>query len=1670
MSAMNSIALGLSTDLTKGYKPGWNPTTGDLNILNPSTDKPMQPQPLPEVTVRGDWGYPIISLHETPLSLVTELLGYKVEHPAIEVSPPSLPAGALTLFSPSGDTARHSLAETLGVSLDNPNLRYALVKLERTDATVRHTTTETGILMTVNALNPDPAIGINTDFMRSLARLRHFPAFGENDEVNQLQEQDANAYLDAFSNWGTHFVSSVTVGDQLIQVFAYDDERFERVKQAYEQPDNQLSGPKAIDFQYFTTDASTGHFGYVSEYGNLLSLSHSKTFQNSMQAGEWMDSFWSKHDSLFQAFADNSRVSLNQLNETYTAQAPVMVTLGPLTTFTEYKRTAVWRRVLKSALSVVFGETINAGFSRVKTVDFNRLLPEDQPGLLSTIASPTINVYKTLLDLSHMQLVARDQVKSFTTFGYVIAAETSQPLQLPGSSVHLFGYTFDMRTQGNPHVITLTDAGYDQLLVRCDIFLGAARIENTSGSKHMVLVDGLRYEIETTGSIRVTGDVRTPPPAETLDTLKDGLEFSLAFAEAVLGLQSGEEGRNPTHQLVRDYLHWVGQVIPPDTQDEQLLAIRVHAMDLGGYSPNSRAGAFVPILPADAYEDTINTIMDYLQEIQRQIAENTIQINQRKQAELTIDVGQTLNENIIQSGELLTGLIKANADSAEDLSQQYDAVITARKAEATLQEAKISELEKLLFEQQAEVDEAVQIYKSKVQQWEAMELIKFGLDVATNTFSLGASILIPASSISAVTELGLTAQRIQKTLDVLNATMTLYTSVSSTVQDLYNTQATLDGLDGMGFGDTSQLAWDEMSIQLDEVMSTGPSAATVTEAKAQMVAAFKILVIRGKALTSARSSLHQIQRDIYTTQRQKELNDRQADRLNALVGTLHPANIDDLNRSEIDLVGLTGHLEYLRRQMLTTFTKSFLLQDQALQYAWLQKPTIISSYSLLTFMQARIAQSQETVTAKSQLMQYQASTTQPIIYQVEGIMSEDLIGGHSCQLNISPDSPEFIQYVNLRVKNVVAEIDGVKATDSGKFLVRLTFEDYPFIDRNIERQPLTFHTPWRERTYQYDANTNTPEFTDNGSSWSKDVSRITPFGAWRVDFPKTSLNKGITFKQHTVKVRLHFTLEARIVDKPVRVAANMAAKRRAASLEMLRLNAMNLAFNQSIQPSSFALIAQMNAQGTTTNGWDVVFNMGLSQINNALRGQYDDLKHNTTYKNTIDASTRTKVVEGVWAIKKFHMEYGYPLLTFSVNNDNTVTLSMPIEKGSVTNCIQSGDDQESCDPPTSIAGKTLTAYVKLAKTNGQVQIDGANHNVLKVELDMAQGAFSVDEMEISDEEKVELNKAIKAYFSENPVSYLINQLDLTNIPVIDALRPNGFLFKVLKTPANVEMLQMFIQTGNRALLNPTQTFLNGISEPLPQSQETSLIIRSALYYNAVLPQSMNKQGWTLKGINPDDRAQASWAEFTNAPVSATDIDLSSLTQTSTNTYGAGGSQTTTSYSFPDNTVTWNLSGMTLKSASEGPMHLSGSKTQSMTIDTHTSSYYWPCLTGDCTTYSEGSFTNDATSNISASAPVKVSGSGRDQSISIAMSSQAVTVTGHLAGGGPSGSDDLQAKVNKEIKKQVPPQVVEQLNVSFDSVSLFAIKNLLFPSNNYIQFSEAAVPGDLLVLGNFNSQD
>jgi hypothetical protein len=194
-------------------------------------------------------------------------------------------------------------------------------------------------------------------------------------------------------------------------------------------------------------------------------------------------------------------------------------------------------------------------------------------------------------------------------------------------------------------------------------------------------------------------------------------------------------------------------------------------------------------------------------------------------------------------------------------------------------------------------------------------------------------------------------------------------------------------------------------------------------------------------------------------------------------------------------------------------------------------------------------------------------------------------------------------------------------------------------------------------------------------------------------------------------------------------------------------------------------------------------------------------------------------------------------------------------------------------------------------------------------------------------------------------------------------------------------------------------------------------------------------------------------KFTSASVSAS-VDLSKF-------FASMGSGFAT-YSIPEgNTVSWSLHGTTVTVQKDGQVAYGGQQKTTLNYNQHL------YLTGMIPVKRIDSIlSTDVTVETNATLSLNVGGSGREQTITIATSGSNVNVTGHLSGGGPSSSDDFQAQVNQEIRNQIPNQIAREISFNFEAISLFALKNLLFPSNNYIDFSFSALPGDLLVVGNF----
>ena len=371
--------------------------------------------------------------------------------------------------------------------------------------------------------------------------MRHAGRSRLQDYGDQLNKDDGNKVLDSFREFGTHYVSAVELGDTILQVFAYLPEQFAKLKLAYADGNNPLFGPGSQNFVQFTTDRATGIYGYVEQYGSVICLSNSIIFNSTLQGGDWLDTLWSHKNSVFSLFNVNSRLSLVNLQQEFTEQAVVAVHLASLGVMIEQKRGLIWQRIFKGAMAQKYRTAIQPNFSVYDQRDFVRMLPQDTAGITSFIATPTVNVYKARLDLADMQLVAAGEVQNFVLFTNVLSAGTNATIQVPGKKVRLFGQVLDMRVQGQPRSISLTDEAFDSLQLGCDEFLGALAIQNRSGSRYSVIVDGLRFGLDGSGSAAmpfIADDVRTVPPADAIPLLTDSLQFSMTFAEAVISDQS----------------------------------------------------------------------------------------------------------------------------------------------------------------------------------------------------------------------------------------------------------------------------------------------------------------------------------------------------------------------------------------------------------------------------------------------------------------------------------------------------------------------------------------------------------------------------------------------------------------------------------------------------------------------------------------------------------------------------------------------------------------------------------------------------------------------------------------------------------------------------------------------------------------------------------------------------------------------------------------------------------------------------------------------------------------------------------------------------------------------------------------------------------------------------
>ena len=1063
--------------------------------------------------------------------------------------------------------------------------------------------------------------------------------------------------------------------------------------------------------------------------------------------------------------------------------------------------------------------------------------------------------------------------------------------------------------------------------------------------------------------------------------------------------------------------------------------------------------------------------------------------------------------------------ISAQAQYQESIANQLSNVASEKAKELDKAKQKMEKLSDALSEQRQTVRNAIEDYKEAVADWETQQMIKAGLSIASSLFALGFTFVTPSSSFAALKELGETVQRIQKAVKVFDAVIKAYEAFKSTPKNPDKVIKALSDVGPKGLDLPSSEEWDEMKVNMDAVLAKGPDVG----AKIDLSAAFAILVLRGKALMECQNTIQRIASELSSTEQQIILSKQQKGRLSELQ-VKFSASPDNLDVQAIDLVGLTGQLLLFQRQMLMTLASVIVTQDAALQYEYLQPPAVIRSFSLLD-LQLTIVNQALNINRGLTVQPPPRIQKEPIIYEIHGVRAKDITNGNNLTFSIELSKREFASYNYVRILSVDAEVGGVVSTDSGKYYVELTFEGQPFYDRDFNGEPRTFCTNPRLFTFLHDVSTSSHfkilepcppptksnvvsqfSISTDDNPYGDNISNITPFSSWKFSLPQSASNKGIHFDDpQGLTVRLTFHIFAQLkesskaMDRIIRSACLRsrvrhrictcpdATEKKAVlfhtSLEGLTRSDQDDVRSEIVQLSSSSQdvssnqVLDMMRNKSVCAGWDVVFSMTAKQVNTQLALQYKDRVGLPEFvRETGEQVKESTSTEGVVQRTSFCFQFNAPKLQFLLNNSNSTQVFFPIKSGTYEYAIKPKGHRDwiivSKDSVKERDGAYIQGDVPLSVFQGSVS---TQHDVV---IKLNGGSFSARNFDAA-VNNPNMRDALTDYFTSLKNGYelyRLGTLDLKKVTVLSELTPTAFKFNVYHTPSDRDLLQLFIATSGQ-LQSATSLYLQ---EPIPSQYESSLIISSELFFKAVLPASLGDGGGlglSLSANEPRNNSNKDKAWTASATGGSITAPYEPYFVRQYSPPPTKGSITTIVYKYwvgvPGDKTTLSLNGMKFESGESNEVEMALNIKEDYTFKYGSQSQTCHVTCDSWSNISYSNHTLQVTVTTGAQLPITISGSGQKQSLLIIPKDSDVDITGNLeppAGACKCNDRDLQKSFLDQLQKKMKPKLTAMFQIKFSPVSIFALKNILFPAKNLIEMKEAALPGDLVVFGNFTDSD
>jgi hypothetical protein len=962
------------------------------------------------------------------------------------------------------------------------------------------------------------------------------------EEIVQLPK-DTRAvapFLSFFNSYGTHYISFLEIGDIMYQVFIYEDDDLKEIENKYET--SLLSGQTALSFQQYTEPKSK--YGGFSKYAGVLNLASEDTQFESMKEhfkdeANWVDC------SIFIAIKKEKSSFLNQL----TYLVPISCNLMNFSSLIYDKdQQNVWTYIFRNTLYQKYGRNINSKFpSFACPYNYKEIYKTFQRPFVSTISTSCITLSQIWLNLDDFVTNNPENVTQLFVFADII--EISKDIKLPGNTVTIICRKFISHTQSAiAPVIELTNEGYENFNFYCQEFEGVAEVRRGTSDEHKLIACGQAFKttkVDEQTTVVFDKSHTINPPIEILRLFDDRTLYTLGCP-----LQSAQSIMNyPVSNdavvVAGQFTQWLADILEPSSEDDpDMVSIRAQALLRLKSKKNQPNGILsVPYLTFDAYKPAIDAMMNSADAFDSKLDFTSQLIQTRKSEERAYEDKEELNKNIQLMGKFLIEQNKALADKERDVEENYKKIND--KQESMLKEANdnVDDLKKKLDEQIKVINDAGDTLKGWVAAYIAEQEIKAVIQLAGGIASLFAG----GAGIYSIDKM----EKIKKIMTIIDAAMKfidaaskLYESIDGSVHTICKSVNTFVDLPN-NIEMPTALEWNEYDAEVYSVFS--PILAQIPYANIYLKES-KILSARGRAYLDAASQVTKIQYDKLLYGWQKDVSQKQADRLDKLNNMLSQPDLSPSDVDKIDLFELgsiyQSHLDKVVLQMVKTLS----IQDAALQYYYLQAPSPITSYDVLSLKETIVSQAENSITSLESFPSKPSDLQDPYVYTLKGVKVSQLVDDKGSSSDSQISKEDFMQYsrggykftipldvkplfnyVRVRIKEIRMKIEGIRSTDSGKVNVRLVTSANPFCDRGLNRESIEFTTIQQDFEYVYDLKTGYCVYTNKPSGeFAKYFMKMTPFTEWRISLPtgSNSENAGIEFFGDTVDITLSFYVQA----------------------------------------------------------------------------------------------------------------------------------------------------------------------------------------------------------------------------------------------------------------------------------------------------------------------------------------------------------------------------------------------------------------------------------------------------------------------------------------------------------------------------------------------------------------